>query len=95
MTRRGVWSRAMAAVAAFVVAVLVGSLVTPTAFAALGDAELTLEKFVAGRPGETPVYEPGDTFSYEILVSCITLEAGCVNAAVTDTIPAPLELDTS
>lgn len=85
----------MAAVAAFVVAVLVGSLVTPAAFADLGDAELTLEKFVAGRPADTPVYEPGDTFSYEILVSCITLEAGCVNAAVTDTIPAPLELDTS
>ncbi|MET0736559.1 MAG: DUF5979 domain-containing protein [Microbacterium sp.] len=89
-------SRTLAFIATTVVAVLVGALVPAAGIAAVGDAELSLQKFVVGRPGTTPTYEPGDTFSYEIVVSCASLDAaGCINAAVTDTVPAPLQLDTS
>lgn len=56
----------------------------PAAFAA--DADLQISKTVSS-PGP---YEPGDTFTYFIQVGCSsTGTAGCTNAVVDDTLPAP------
>ncbi|WP_439591015.1 DUF5979 domain-containing protein [Microbacterium sp.] len=84
----------IALVATAILAVLAGGLVPTASMAAVGDAELSLQKSVVGQ-ATTPIYRPGDTFQYQLDVSCASLDAaGCINAAVTDALPAPLVFGT-
>ncbi|PIJ03100.1 hypothetical protein BMH28_03240, partial [Leucobacter sp. OLCS4] len=62
-----------------------------TAASAADNAVLQLKKSLVG---EQTVFEPGDTFEYEIVVGCSsTLDLGCLDAALTDALPEPLVLN--
>ncbi len=55
-------------------------------------ADLQIQKSVDS-PGP---YGPGDTFAYTIVVGCSsTNEAGCYDTVLSDSLPAPLQLDPS
>lgn len=57
-------------------------------------SELTLHKSVSA-PNNSP-YAPGETFSYEISLSCNVVSADlCTDAQLVDTLPAPLVFDDS
>ncbi|UOQ87774.1 DUF5979 domain-containing protein [Agromyces endophyticus] len=83
--------------AGFAAALLAVGLTAPAAlapaFAAEDDAELILEKSV--NPNNSP-YNPGDQFSYTIELTCNSnLVDTCINAELSDTLPAPLVFDQS
>lgn len=85
--------RTLAGAAALLMAVGLAAPAAAPAFAAPDDAEFILTKSVA--PDESP-YRPGDQFSYTIELTCNSnLVDTCVNAVLSDTLPAPLVFDPS
>ncbi|MFF2272916.1 DUF5979 domain-containing protein [Agromyces sp. NPDC058136] len=83
--------RIFAGVVAAVLAVGIVAPVAGPAVAAPDDAEFILTKTVD--PNNSP-YAPGDQFSYTIELTCNSnLVDTCVNAELTDTLPAPLVFD--
>ncbi|QIK84209.1 DUF5979 domain-containing protein [Sanguibacter sp. HDW7] len=58
-------------------------------------ARISVEKAVEGDDqGSTPSFRPGETVTYVITVSCALIDSpGCVDGAMTDVLPAPLEID--
>lgn len=87
---RGTATRLVLTVLAALAAML-GLVLVPVAPAAAAiDSSFQITK-TASSSGP---FGPGDTFSYTINVVCSSpTSAGCVNAAVADTLPAPLVLD--
>ncbi|MEZ5110231.1 MAG: hypothetical protein R2732_01840 [Microbacteriaceae bacterium] len=83
--------RTFAAVTA-ILAIVFGGLVAPSvALAADDDAALNISKTVVGTKTQ---FVPGDRFDYEIQIGCSSpTSPGCVDAALLDTLPAPLVLD--
>ena len=78
------WSSALGVVAAVAAGVAVE---TTPAYAAA--ASMSIQKVAS-----TTNVQPGDTFVYSIQVQCTTATAaGCVDATVTDPLPAYIELD--
>ena len=74
------------------------ALLTPgfIANAAGTESSFNITKEVRGAGGTVPTYAPGDTFIYDITLSCTVIEtgaAGCINATLTDPLPDPLEFD--
>ena len=67
------------------VGLIAGFLIVPVGVAQ-ADATVAIEKSVVGN--HTTV-EPGDTFSYLIKVSCLSLQDPCLDMTVTDPIPSP------
>ncbi|MDF1602871.1 DUF5979 domain-containing protein [Nocardioides sp. YIM 152315] len=87
--RRTVRRRRSWIAAVFGLLLLAGVLQAGPAFAQ-GEGVLSIDKTVS-EPGP---FQPGDTFTYTITVSCSNTTAlGCDNAQLTDTLPAPLVLD--
>ncbi|WP_157000758.1 DUF5979 domain-containing protein [Agromyces laixinhei] len=85
--------RFFAAAFAVILAIGVAAPVSGPAFAAEDDAQFILTKSV--NPNNSP-YKPGDQFSYTIELTCNSnLVDTCVNAELTDTLPAPLVFDPS
>ncbi|WP_248146373.1 DUF5979 domain-containing protein [Microbacterium aoyamense] len=71
------------AVIALVAASAIG--VTQPAFAADGDVLVT-------KTASVTTVQPGQTFSYTIVVNCTSILAGCTNATLTDTVPDEFEV---
>ena len=67
-----------------VVGLIVGFLIVPVGVAQ-ADANVDIEKSVVG---DHTTVEPGDTFSYLIKVSCLSLQDPCLDMTVTDPIPS-------
>ncbi|MFF2496363.1 DUF5979 domain-containing protein [Agromyces sp. NPDC058064] len=85
--------RTLAGIAALLMAVGLAAPAAAPAFAAPDDAEFILTKSV---DPDTSPYAPGEKFSYTIELTCnSTLVDTCVNAQLTDTLPAPLVFDPS
>ncbi|AWB96527.1 hypothetical protein DCE93_13470 [Agromyces badenianii] len=84
--------RALAGAIAVVFAIgLTAPNALPAAYAAPGDAEFLLTKTV---DPDTSPYEPGEQFNYTIELICNSnLVDTCINAELTDTLPAPLIFD--
>ncbi|KHL15118.1 hypothetical protein CLV56_1584 [Mumia flava] len=84
---------ALSFVAALLIALplaLTGAVFAPAL--AQGTGVVSVDKSVVGTP-PAGGYEPGDTFQYEIEVSCSNLDGpGCDDAQLTDTLPPPLVL---
>ncbi|MEI6623929.1 MAG: isopeptide-forming domain-containing fimbrial protein, partial [Actinomycetes bacterium] len=85
VTTLGRWLR-ISAVASVVA--LLAALVGPAGVArAVDSATLTLGKTVT----ETTV-SPGQQFGYELTIGCSSITEGCVNATITDTLPAEFDV---
>ncbi len=93
-TRVGTWLRAAAAFALPLALIMP---VAPIASAAVDDevgAVFDITKTITNpNPGEPPVYGPGDVVVFELALSCSVLNDDlCLDAAVHDTLPSPLQL---
>ncbi len=91
--------KAPAWVAGLLSVVLAITLVPAVAFAAPvdgdGDVQIGIDKYIESSGEGVVSLDPGEVFTYTVEVDCSALNsAGCLNATMTDVVPAPLVLQT-
>ncbi len=92
--RTGYWGRGVRGIAIALIAAL-GLSLSPT-WTAFADDDPTsvLGLTKSTQPSPPPALAPGETVNYRVELVCSNLEpTGCLNAALTDVVPAPLVLD--
>lgn len=88
---RSVDSRFRAFVAALASLVLVGTGVAAGAAPAAADDPPLLQLLTLTKDNDNQVVAPGGTFTYTLFVGCNQAVEGCIDAAITDQLPAELE----